>query len=99
VTTRLAVRVRPGARRAALLGRMADGTLKLAVTAVPEEGRANAAVVALLAEALGVPRGAVAVARGRAARAKTVTVDGLDEAEVRRRVDAALAEDGRRDGE
>jgi hypothetical protein len=99
VIARLAVRVHPGARRAGLLGRMADGALKVAVTAAPEGGRANEAVVALLADALGVPRRAVAVARGQASRTKTVTVDGLDEAEARRRVDAALAKDGRGDGE
>src|SRR5689334_25378665 len=45
--TRISVRVQPGARRTALLGRLADGTWKLAVTAPPEGGRANDAVVEL----------------------------------------------------
>jgi len=99
VSARLAVRVHPGARRAGLAGWMDDGTLKVAVTAPPEGGRANAAVVELLAGALGVPRRQVTVARGASARGKTIAIDGLDEAEVRRRLDAALKENGRADGE
>jgi uncharacterized protein (TIGR00251 family) len=99
VSARLAVRVHPGARREGLSGWMADGALKVAVAAPPEGGRANAALVELLAAALGVPRARVAVARGAGSRAKTVTIDGLDEAEVRRRVDAALRAGDGADGE
>jgi uncharacterized protein len=98
VTTRLAVRVHPGARRPGLAGWLDDGALKLAVAAPPEGGRANEAVVELLADTLGVPRRRVTVARGHGSRAKTIEIDGLDEAEVRRRVDAALAPKGH-DGE
>ncbi len=99
MSARLAVRVHPGARRPGLAGWMDDGTLKVAVAAPPEGGRANAAVVALLAAALGVPRRQVSVARGASSRGKTIEIDGLDGAEVRRRLDAALEEHGRADGE
>lgn len=98
MSARLAVRVHPGARRAGLTGWMDDGALKLAVAAPPEGGRANEAVVELLADTLGVARRQVTVARGLSARAKTVEIDGLDEAEVRRRVDAALRAEKGRDG-
>lgn len=87
---RLAVRVRPGAAREGLQGRLGDGTLRLAVTAPPEGGRANQAVETLLAGVLGLPRARVTVVRGAAARAKVVEVDGLDEGEVERRIDDAL---------
>jgi uncharacterized protein len=54
------------------------------VAAPPERGRANAALVALLSEMLGVPRSAVRIVAGHAARRKIVEVDGLDAAAVER---------------
>ena len=59
------------------LGPVVDGRLKVAVTAPPVEGEANAAVRALLARALGVPKGAVEVLRGETGRRKTVRVIGI----------------------
>ena len=50
--------------------------LRLRVKAVPDKGKANAAVVALLAKALGVPRSAVSVVSGETARQKTLAVVG-----------------------
>jgi uncharacterized protein YggU (UPF0235/DUF167 family) len=50
------------------------------------EGEANAALVRLLAKALGLPRSAVRIASGDTARVKIVEIDGLDEAEVRRKL-------------
>lgn len=73
------VKVQPRARREAVLGvaPAADGTrLRLAVTAAPEEGRANRAACALVAAALGVAPSAVRVAAGAAAREKTLAVAG-----------------------
>lgn len=54
--------------------------------AAPVEGAANAAVERLIAEALGIPKSRVQVARGATARIKTVEIDGLDDAEVERRL-------------
>lgn len=97
MTTALPVRVRPGARRAGLTGWMADGTLRLSVSEPPEQGRANRAVVALLAAVLGVRESAVRIVRGRGARGKRIEVDGLEEYQVRARITAALeAADGGR---
>jgi len=87
---RIQIRVQPGAKRERLVGRMADGTLKVAVTAAPEAGRANEAVTRLLAATLKVTAREVAVVRGRAGRTKTIEVAGLDDAEVERRIEAAL---------
>lgn len=90
--TRLAVRVHPGAHAGGLTGRLADGTLKLAVAAPAEGGRANRAATDLLAALLGVPRGRVSVVRGPGSRAKVIEVEGMDEADVQRRIDDALRE-------
>lgn len=62
--------------------------LKARVRARPVEGAANAALIALLARALAVPRGRVSVARGDVSRLKMIQVDGLDDAQARRRLDA-----------
>jgi len=73
------VKVQPRARRAGIAGAQpaADGMrLRIAVTEAPEDGRANRAVCAALAEALGVAPSAVAVALGAAAREKTLRVAG-----------------------
>ena len=55
-------------------------------TAPPTDGRANAALVKLLAKALGVAPSAVSLAAGAASKVKTFKVDGLDESEVRARL-------------
>ncbi|MBS1870928.1 MAG: DUF167 domain-containing protein [Actinobacteria bacterium] len=85
----LDVRVIPRAARDELAG-MRDGRLLVRVTAPPLEGRANAAVCALLAKAAGVPKGAVAVVRGEGSRDKRVRIGGdVDEAAVRARLGLA----------
>ncbi len=61
-----------------------DGVLLVRVTAPPVEGKANAAVVAVLAKTLGVPRGAVHVERGAAARTKRISVPREAEAALSR---------------
>jgi len=94
--TVLSVRVRPGARRDEVVSWMADGTLKVGVSAPPEEGRANRALIALLARSLGVNARQVRVTRGASSRAKTIEVDGLDRAEVERRLSAAMATQARK---
>jgi uncharacterized protein (TIGR00251 family) len=85
MTARLSVKVRPGAREGAIVG-WQQGVLRLSVQSPPERGKANAAVVALLAKRLGVPRSSVSIEQGAASRDKIIRVDGLDEAEARRRL-------------
>ena len=54
----------------------AGAVLKVAVTAAPERGRANAAMIALLAKAWGVPKSSVAVIKGETERTKVLFVEG-----------------------
>ena len=68
--TLIEVRVTPRASRNAVL--LDDGAIRVTVTTVPEDGKANAAVAALLAAAAGLPKSAGAVVSGPTARLKTV---------------------------
>src|SRR6266542_2031726 len=72
----LRVRVQPRAARAAITG-WRDDALAVRVTAPPVDGAANAAVSALLAEALDVPPSRVRVVRGERGRDKLVRIEGL----------------------
>jgi hypothetical protein len=60
---------------------------KVRVAASPERGRANEAVLDLLAEALSVPRRAVRLVAGHGARDKVVELEGLAEDEMLRRLE------------
>jgi uncharacterized protein len=82
---RINVTVSPAAARTELVGRHGAGW-KVRVAAPPERGRANEALVGLLASALEVPPGSVRVVGGQRGRAKVVQVNGLDLEEVERRL-------------
>ncbi len=73
---RFAVRVQPRASRRGVEGLHGDA-LKVRVTAAPVDGAANEAVVEVLAEALGVPKGAVRIVSGATGRRKVVEVLGV----------------------
>jgi uncharacterized protein (TIGR00251 family) len=89
-STRLRLRVSPGARRSELVGRHGDGW-KVRVTAPPEDGRANNAVLDLLARRLDVPRRALSIVSGHTAREKVVRMQGIDREESERRLEEASA--------
>src|SRR5262249_31405324 len=86
----LAVRAQPGARKNAVLGEHGDA-LKLAVTAPPEDGRANAALVELLRDWLGLKRSQVELAGGAPIRNKTFRIRGATAEELRALIAARLA--------
>jgi|SRR5579884_23636 len=92
-TTRLRVRVSPGAGRSALVGRQGDAW-KVRVTEAPERGRANEAVLRLLADALALPRAALTLVSGHGAREKIVELTGIGPALTERRL-ASAAHGGR----
>ncbi len=86
------VRAKPHARRDGLAGVHGD-RLRIAVAAPPDRGRANDALIAVLAEALGVPRSAVTLRSGLTNRDKAFFVAALGEAEARARLETALREE------
>ncbi|MCI0438830.1 MAG: DUF167 domain-containing protein [Chloroflexi bacterium] len=84
----LQVRVQPKSRRDAV--EIAEGgKLKVYVTAAPEDGRANDAVVALLAKRLGVSKSAISIVRGHRSRDKVLRVDGMSDEEALERLSSA----------
>lgn len=86
----LPVRAQPGARRAGVLGEQA-GALKVAVTAPPEDGRANKALLEVLREALGLKRSQVELLGGATSRDKRILIRGVTKAELEARVTGLLA--------
>jgi uncharacterized protein (TIGR00251 family) len=82
---RIAVRLTPRASNDQIAGWTGDG-LHVRVAAAPVEGRANAAVVRLLAKALGIAPSRVRVVAGATSRRKLVEVEGLSLDEVRARL-------------
>jgi uncharacterized protein (TIGR00251 family) len=91
-TARLKLRVSPGARRSGIGGRHGDAW-KVRVSEPPEDGRANEAVLRLLAKTLDVPRSSLEIVSGRTSREKIVVLDGLDQAQTERLLAAAGGED------
>jgi uncharacterized protein len=92
VSTRLRLRVSPGATRAGVVGRYGQAW-KMRVAAPPEGGRANEAVIRLLAETLSVPGDAVTLVSGQGARDKIVELTGIDGSQAERRLTAALGKE------
>ena len=70
----LRIKVIPGAPKTEIKGEMADGTLKIAVAAAPEKGKANAALIDFLAKNFGVPKGNVKIISGISTRTKLVKI-------------------------
>jgi uncharacterized protein len=81
----LPVRAQPGARKAGVLGEQ-NGALKVAVTAPPEDGRANQALAAALREVLGLKRSQVELISGRTSRDKRFLIRGVTRAELEKRL-------------
>jgi uncharacterized protein YggU (UPF0235/DUF167 family) len=87
-STRVRLRVSPGARRSEFVGRHGEGW-KVRVAAAPEGGRANDAVLDLLAAELELPRRSLSIVFGHTAREKVVLLEGIDRAESERRLERA----------
>src|SRR5437764_5257559 len=82
---KLHIKVVPGASGSGIAGWLGD-TLKVRVTAPPERGKANAAVEATIAAALGVPADRIRIVSGHTSARKIVEVSGLSESELHRRL-------------
>ena len=84
----LNIKVVPGARKDRIAGRYGDGC-KLQVSAPPEDGKANRAVIELLAHALAIKPAQIAIVRGHTQARKVVQIDGLSEADIAQRLQQA----------
>jgi uncharacterized protein (TIGR00251 family) len=83
----LPVRAQPGARRAGIQGEQ-NGALKVAVTAPPEDGRANKALIEVLRDELGLKRSQVELIAGHTSREKRFLIRGLTCEELREKLPA-----------
>ncbi|MBY0526901.1 MAG: DUF167 domain-containing protein [Gemmataceae bacterium] len=81
----LPVRAQPGARKCGILGEQA-GALKVAVTAPPEDGRANKALVETIREVLNLKRSQVDLLSGPASRDKRFLIRGILKADLAQRL-------------
>ncbi len=85
----LAVKAQPSARLNGIVGTHA-GALKVAVNAAPENGKATAAIIELLAEVLDMPRSNIQLLSGATSRQKQFLIGGLELSELEKRILAAL---------
>jgi len=81
----LNVRVKPGARRQGLIG-WADGQLEVAVHAPPEKGKANKALIELLAKELGLRKSQITLLSGRTGRRKRLQLTDVSPDDLQRRI-------------
>jgi uncharacterized protein (TIGR00251 family) len=79
---RFRIRVSPRAKRNHI-GGAHDGALKVAVTAPPVDGAANAAIIKLFAKHLKLPKRAVRIVRGETGRDKVIAIEGVDATVIR----------------
>ena len=88
---RIAVRARPGASKDAVVGLYGDA-LKIAVRAAPENGKANDALIKVIASFFGVKPGQVALSRGGSSATKSFVIRGIDAAAARQRIRDGLSD-------
>lgn len=89
--TRLSLRVSPGAKKSAVVGRYGE-RWKIRVAAPAESGRANEALIELLGKTLGVARSQLRVVAGASGRDKIVEVKGIDAEESDRLLGVSAGE-------
>lgn len=89
--TYLVVHLRPGARRSGVAG-VHGGALKIAVADPPLDGRANRAMLGLLAGLFGVGKDRLELVTGHSSRRKRILIREASLAEVRKRLETALAQ-------
>lgn len=79
----LQLHIQPGAKKTEVVGRHGEA-LKIRLAAPPVDGKANACLIAFLADRLGVARAAVSLISGETARAKRVRISGGEPTQIRK---------------
>lgn len=87
----LSLKVVPGSKRDRIVGELGDA-LKVAVSKPPEGGAANAAVIQLLSQALGLPAASLQLVKGHTSPRKQVLIRNVQPAELWQRLDTALSQ-------
>ncbi|MCI0378816.1 MAG: DUF167 domain-containing protein [Gemmataceae bacterium] len=85
----LSVRAQPGARRNGLVGEQ-NNALKVAVSASPDKGKANDAIVEVLRDELGLKRSQVEILSGLTSRDKRILIRGIKAAELTKKLESHL---------
>jgi len=80
---RLNVKVVPGSSRNQIVGWLGDA-LKIKVMAPPEKGKANEAVVELLATKLGINADDIVVESGHSSPSKVISITGMDDEAIKK---------------
>lgn len=88
--TLISIRVHPGAKKSEITG-FSGEMWQAKVAAPPVKGKANAELIALLSQILGVSKSDISIVRGNTSRSKVIAVSGLSEEEVRRRLASSVA--------
>ena len=88
--TILPVRAQAGARRNGIVGEHA-GLLRVAVTAAPEKGKANKAIVSVLSDALKIPKSSIELVSGDTSSQKRFLIAGVDAEKLRIAVERSIA--------
>ncbi len=81
----LSVYVQPGASADRIEGEY-NAMLKVRISAPPEKGKANKALIRLLSATLGIPKSGVTVVKGETCRAKQLKLNGISAAEIEKRI-------------
>jgi uncharacterized protein len=87
--TLLSVRAHAGARRNEI-GPPQEGALRVSVTQAPEQGKANKAIVAVLAKQLSLRKSQIELVSGETSRQKRFLIRGIARAELAKRIEEAL---------
>lgn len=74
--TTIDIKVHPGAGKNEIAG-YTDGMLSVKITAQPEKGKANSALIKLLSDTLGIAKSRIEILRGTTSRRKTVSIEGM----------------------
>lgn len=90
----LPVKAHPGARRNEV-GGVQNGMLKVSVTQAPEKGKANKAIVALLAKKLSLKKGQIQLITGETSGQKRFLIDSVSLSELRERIESLIAASGK----
>jgi len=81
----LHIKVVPGSSRSRFAGRLGDA-IKIQISAPPERGKANAAVIKLIADTLGLGANQIEIVKGHSQPRKTLQISGIEQDELDRRL-------------